>query len=63
MVSYSVTAGDMSDEEIEVGRAHDRAAWDGYFGEQPVSEGQRTTKPAVAAPVRKRRWWQRILGT
>jgi len=44
-----VWAGDMSEEDIEVGRARDRAARNAYFGVQP----EQTVPRAKPAPVKK----------
>jgi hypothetical protein len=52
-----VWAGDMSQEEIERGRARDRASRDAYFGAPPLA-------PTPAEPVRpkKRRFWDWLFG-
>lgn len=49
-----VWAADMSQEEIDQGRARDRAARDAYFGAAPETKALR--------PAKKRSLWARLFG-
>lgn len=55
----AVWAGDMSDEDIARGRAHDRKVKGRHFepAERPLPP-----PPAATPPAPKRKWWQRLFG-
>jgi hypothetical protein len=58
--SQAIPAGPMSQEEIDAGRRHDRAAKDAYFFGDVTPPAE--AAPAEVAPVKKRGFWGWLLG-
>ncbi len=57
-----VWAGDMADEDIEAGRARDRAARDEYFASAPKPAPKKETTASKGAGGKKRNVWDWLLG-